>query len=143
MKITARGRYAVRIMIDIASNNTGEATKVNQIAKRQDISEKYLEQIISILKKAGFVKSTRGAQGGYWLAKDASFYTVGMILRLTEGNLCLVENDVGECGGCDTCETLDVWKQLNAAVSNVIDGVTIADLAAKQIARTSRNNCGE
>jgi len=136
MKITARGRYAVRIMIDLAINDTGAAAKANQIAKRQDISEKYLEQIISVLKKAGFVRSTRGAQGGYRLAKDASSYTVGMILRLTEGNLCPVENDVGECGGCDTCETLDVWKQLNAAISNVIDGVTIADLAAKQAART-------
>ena len=139
MKITARGRYAVRIMIDLAINDTGAAAKANQIAKRQDISEKYLEQIISVLKKAGFVRSTRGAQGGYRLAKDASSYTVGMILRLTEGNLCPVENDVGECGGCDTCETLDVWKQLNAAISNVIDGVTIADLAAKQIARQCSN----
>ncbi|MCL2052592.1 MAG: Rrf2 family transcriptional regulator [Lachnospiraceae bacterium] len=139
MKITARGRYAVRIMIDLAINDTGEAAKVNQIAKRQDISEKYLEQIISILKKAGFVKSTRGAQGGYRLAKEASSYTVGMILRLTEGNLCPVENDVGECGGCDTCETLDVWKQLNAAINDVIDGVTIADLKAKQIARQNRS----
>jgi Rrf2 family protein len=135
MKITARGRYAVRIMIDLALNDTGEVTKVNQIAKRQDISEKYLEQIISVLKKAGFVKSIRGAQGGYRLAKAPADYTVGMILRLTEGNLCPVENEVGACDGCDTCETLDVWKQLNMAINNVIDGVTIADLAAKQVAR--------
>jgi Rrf2 family protein len=138
MKITAKGRYAIRIMIDLAVNNSGEYAKVNQIAKRQDISEKYLEQIISVLKKAGYVKSTRGAQGGYRLARDASSYTVGMILRLTEGSLCPVENTVGECGGCDTCETLDVWKQLNAAINQVVDGVTIADLAAKQIARQNQ-----
>jgi Rrf2 family protein len=139
MKITAKGRYAIRIMIDLALSDSDEYAKVNQIAKRQDISEKYLEQIISILKKAGFVKSSRGAQGGYRLAKDASAYTVGMILRLTEGNLCPVDNTVSDCGGCDTCETLDVWKQLNAAINQVVDGVTIADLAAKQIARQNQS----
>lgn len=135
MKITARSRYAVRIMIDLALIDSGEITQVNQIAKRQNISEKYLEQIISVLKKAGFVKSIRGAQGGYRLNQDASTYTVGMILRLTEGSLCPVEGDVSECQGCDTCETLDVWKQLNSAISQIVDNVTIADLAKKQLTR--------
>lgn len=144
MKISSRGRYAVRIMVDLAVNNTGEYTKVNQIARRQDISEKYLEQIISVLNKAGYVKSTRGAQGGYKLARDAGLYTVGMILRLTEGSLCPVaclEGDTNECERCDTCETLDVWKQLNAAINHVVDGVTIADLAEKQLARQNSMDC--
>lgn len=87
MRISTKGRYAVRVMLDLAVNNTGEYIKVKQIADRQGISEKYLEQIIAILNKAGFVKSTRGAQGGYRLSRDPAEYTVGQILRLTEGSL--------------------------------------------------------
>lgn len=83
MKISTKGRYAVRVMLDLALNDTGEYVKVREIAKRQEISEKYLEQIIAVLNKAGYVRSTRGAQGGYKIAKDPSQYTVGMILRLT------------------------------------------------------------
>ena len=90
MKISTKGRYAVRVMLDLAVHNTGEYIKVKKIAERQEISEKYLEQIISVLNKAGYVKSTRGAQGGYRIAGDPEDYTVGMILRLTEGNLCPV-----------------------------------------------------
>ena len=87
MKISTRGRYAVRVMVDLALHDSGECVKVKQIADRQELSEKYLEQIIAILNKAGFVKSVRGAQGGYRLTKDPSEYTVGEILRLTEGCL--------------------------------------------------------
>lgn len=135
MKISTKGRYAVRVMLDLALNNTGEYIKVKDIAARQEISEKYLEQIISILNKAGYVKSVRGAQGGYKIAKDPSSYTVGMILRLTEGSLnpvaCL-DDEVNECERCDTCETLGVWKELAKAINNVVDNVTIADLVERQ-----------
>ena len=135
MKISTKGRYAVRVMLDLALNNTGEYIKVKDIAARQEISEKYLEQIISILNKAGYVKSVRGAQGGYKIAKDPSNYTVGMILRLTEGSLnpvaCL-DDEVNECERCDTCETLVVWKELAKAINNVVDNVTIADLVERQ-----------
>lgn len=135
MRISTKGRYAVRVMLDLAVNNTGEYIKVKDIAARQDISEKYLEQIISILNKAGFVKSVRGAQGGYRIARDPSEYTVGMILRLTEGSLnpvaCL-DDEINECERCDTCETLEVWKELAAAIDHVVDGVTVADLAERQ-----------
>lgn len=134
MKISTKGRYAVRVMLDLALNDTGEYVKVREIAKRQEISEKYLEQIIAVLNKAGFVRSTRGAQGGYKIAKDPSQYTVGMILRLTEGSLCPVaclETEDNECDRCDTCETLQVWKDLNDAINRVVDGVTIADLVAR------------
>lgn len=135
MRISTKGRYAVRVMLDLAVNNTGEYIKVKDIAARQEISEKYLEQIISVLNKAGYVKSVRGAQGGYRIARDPAEYTVGMILRLTEGSLnpvaCL-DDDVNECERCDTCETLEVWKELAEAIDNVVDHVTVADLVERQ-----------
>lgn len=143
MKISTKGRYAVRVMLDLAIHNSGEYIKVKQIAKRQGISEKYLEQIIAVLNKAGYVKSARGAQGGYRLAGDAKDYTVGMVLRLTEGSLCPVaclEDKVNECQRCDTCETLHVWKELNEAINKVVDGVTIGDLAGRQLAREDAMN---
>ncbi|MCM1056044.1 MAG: Rrf2 family transcriptional regulator [Firmicutes bacterium] len=139
MKISTRGRYAVRLMLDLALNDTGECIKVKDIAKRQGISEKYLEQIIAVLNKAGYVKSVRGAQGGYRLAKDPGDYTVGMILRLTEGTLAPVaclEEGAPACERCDTCETLEVWKELYEAVNNVIDNVTVADLAQRHRSRS-------
>lgn len=95
MTISTKGRYALRIMIDLA-DHIGETIKLKDIASRQGISEKYMEQIIAVLNKAGYVRSTRGAQGGYQLVKAPKDYTVGMILRLTEGSLapveCLAEN---------------------------------------------------
>lgn len=135
MKISTKGRYAVRVMLDLAMNNTGECIKVKEIAGRQSLSEKYLEQIIAILNKAGYVKSVRGAQGGYRLAKDPKEYTVGMILRLTEGSLAPVaclDAGADECERCDTCETLEVWNELYEAVNNVVDNITIADLVEKR-----------
>ena len=138
MKISTKGRYAVRVMIDLALRNTGECIKVKEIAGRQGISEKYLEQIIAVLNKAGYVKSVRGAQGGYRLARDPAEYTVGMILRLTEGSLapvaCLDEN-ADECTRIDTCETLQVWKDLYDAINQVVDHVTVADLVEQHIER--------
>lgn len=131
MKISTKGRYAVRVMMDLALHNTGECIKVKDIAERQGISEKYLEQIIGILNKAGYVKSVRGAQGGYRLAREPKEYTVGMILRLTEGSLAPVaclEEDMISCDRVDTCETLQVWKNLYDAINQVVDNVTVADL---------------
>ena len=138
MKISTRGRYAVRVMLDLAFHSNGECIKVKEIANRQGISEKYLEQIIAILNKAGYVKSVRGAQGGYRLTKAPEEYTVGEILRLTEGSLapvtCLEDGAEG-CERCDTCETLEVWQQLYEAVNQVVDSVTIADLLKRRIMR--------
>lgn len=139
MKISTKGRYAVRVMFDLALNNTGECIKVKDIAKRQGISEKYLEQIIAVLNKAGYVKSVRGAQGGYRMTKKPEEYTVGMILRLTEGIMAPVgslEEGTHECEKCDISETMDVWKELYAAINQVIDSVTIADLVEKRKKRT-------
>ncbi len=135
MKISTKGRYALRLMLDLALNNSGEPVRIKDIAARQEISDKYLEQIISTLNKAGYVKSVRGPQGGYHLAKEPSQYTVGMILRLTEGSLAPVaclENEENDCPRRTYCVTLRLWQMLNDAISNVIDKVTLADLVEWQ-----------
>jgi len=142
MKISTKGRYAVRVMLDLALNDNGECIKVKEIASRQNLSEKYLEQIIAILNKAGYVKSVRGAQGGYRLAGSADEYTVGMILRLTEGSLAPVaclDAEAEECDRCDTCETLEVWNEVYRAVNNVVDNITIGDLVEKRRKRLEQN----
>ena len=135
MKISTRGRYALRLMLDLALNDQDQYLTIKSIAERQEISVKYLEQIITVLSRAGFVKSTRGSQGGYKLARPAEEYTVGMILRLIEGSLVPVacmENEPNQCPRCDKCATLDLWKQLDEAISGVIDNTTLADLASIQ-----------
>ena len=129
MKISTKGRYALRLMLDLAVYDTGDPVRIKDIAARQEISEKYLEQIISILNKAGYVKSIRGPQGGYHLMKDPAQYTVGMILRLTEGSLAPVaclEDEVNACERQEGCVTLRLWQMLNQAVSDVVDRVTLA-----------------
>ena len=131
MKISTKGRYALRLMLDLALNNTGEAVSLKDIARRQDISDKYLEQIISILNKAGYVRSIRGAQGGYMLRRPPKEYTVGMILRLTEGTLApvsCVEDDAVECEREASCVTFIVWKKINDAINEVVDNITLEDL---------------
>lgn len=135
MKISTKGRYALRLMLDLALNNTGEYITIKSIAARQEISEKYLEQIISILNKAGYVRSIRGAQGGYRLAKEPVEYTVGMILRLTEGSIAPVDcldEESDACARCNGCVTREVWKELYDAISNVVDRITLQDLVEKQ-----------
>lgn len=131
MKISTKGRYALRLMLDLAMNEKEEPIRVKEIAGRQDISDKYLEQIISILTKAGYVRSLRGPQGGYRLVKSARDYTVGSILRLTEGNLCPVsclEDEVNLCERKEDCMTLPLWKRLDEAIKGVVDNVTLQDL---------------
>ncbi len=122
-------------MLDLAQNDTSQYMTIKSISDRQEISSKYLEQIISTLSRAGFVKSIRGSQGGYKLARPASEYTIGMILRLIEGSLVPVacmDDDPNQCPRCETCVTLDVWKQIDEAVSNVVDHITLVDLINKQ-----------
>ncbi|MCI7321934.1 MAG: Rrf2 family transcriptional regulator [Lachnospiraceae bacterium] len=132
MKISTKGRYAVRLMLDLALNNTGEPISLKDVAKRQGISDKYLEQIISVLNRAGFVKSVRGAQGGYYLRKRPEDYTMGMILRLTEGSLapvsCIDEEDEVKCDKQDSCVTVILWRKINDAISDVVDNTTLQDL---------------
>ncbi len=140
MKISTKGRYALRLMLDLALNEKEEPIRVKEIAGRQEISDKYLEQIISVLTKAGFVRSMRGPQGGYRLTKTAQEYTVGSILRLTEGNLCPVaclEDEVNLCERKDECMTLPLWEKMDAAIKGVIDNITLQDLIDWQ----TQENC--
>ena len=133
MKISTKGRYALRLMVDLAVNNTGENISIKEISARQNISIKYLEQIISMLNRAGYVKSERGANGGYRLAKKPEDYTVGMILRLTEGSLApvaCIEDGECTCERYASCVTVSVWKKINDAINGVVDNITIADLAS-------------
>ena len=135
MKISTKGRYALRLMLDLALHDSDAPVRIKDIAARQDISDKYLEQIISSLNKAGYVKSIRGPQGGYKLARDPESYTVGMILRLTEGSLAPVaclDDEVNTCDRQETCATLKLWQMLDEAIKGVVDRVTLADLVESQ-----------
>ena len=139
MKISTRGRYALRLMLDLALNDQDQYITIKSVSERQQISGKYLEQIISVLSRAGFVKSIRGAQGGYKLAKPPEDYTVGAILRLIEGSLAPVaclEDEPNQCPRCGTCPTLGIWKKIDHAVAEIVDNITLADLAADQRAGT-------
>lgn len=131
MKVSTKGRYALRLLTDLAIHSTGEPVKLKDIAMRQGISDKYSEQIISVLNKGGVVKSIRGAQGGYILKKTPSDYTVGMILRLTEGSLApvsCVDDDELACDKAGGCATVKLWMMMNEAVKSVVDKVTLQDL---------------
>ena len=131
MKISTKGRYALRLMLDLAANSQHEYTPVKEISLRQDISDKYLEQIVSLLHKAGYVRSIRGAQGGYMLKMEPQNYTVGMILRQTEGSLApvaCIEDDEIVCDRQQQCVTSIVYKKINDAISGVVDNITLQDL---------------
>ena len=143
MKISTKGRYAIRLMLDLASDTSGKAVSLNDIAARQQISEKYLEQIISVLNKAGYVRSIRGPQGGYLLVKEPKEYTVGMILRATEGDLAPVScvgNGAVECDRADGCVTVRIWQKINDAVKDVVDNITLADLVQWQLEENQTND---
>lgn len=131
MKISTKGRYALRLMIDIAQNSKGEYIRLKDISERQGISEKYLEQITGTLTKMGLIKGVRGAQGGYKLVKNPSEYSIGSILRVTEGSMapvaCLddVENS---CPRKDKCLTLGFWEEFSKVINDFIDSKTLQDL---------------
>lgn len=135
MRISTKGRYAIRLMLDLAVNGDGEPIRLKDVAKRQEISEKYLEQIISVLNKAGFVRSVRGPMGGYVLQRPARDYTVGMILRQTEGSLSFVEcaeDGAVRCPREEKCAARMLWGKINDAVSEVVDHTTLEDLVQWQ-----------
>jgi len=130
MKISTKGRYALRVMIDLALHNDGNFVSIKDIAVRQEISNKYLEQIISLLNKAGYLESARGNTGGYRLAKNPSEYVIGDILRATEGDLspifCL--SKVGECSRKENCKTFSFWQGLDNVIAEYVDSKTLEDL---------------
>ncbi len=136
MKISTRGRYGLKAMIDIASEGTGgRCVTLKSIAERQGIPENYLEQIVAILKKSGFLKSMRGASGGYILNTDPSKISVGDILRALEGSLspveCLESADCS-CGtaDCGSCATKTVWGKIYERLNDVVDSISLSELAS-------------
>lgn len=140
MKMSTKGRYGLKAMVDIAANcgiGQENCVSIKSVANRQNISESYLEQLIAPLKKAGFVKSTRGAQGGYVLAKSPSEITVGEILRVLEGSLDVVEctsnKDACGSGNCNNCVTKNVWEKLSESMNEAADSITLEMLAQQSI----------
>ena len=133
MWISTKGKNAVKVMIDLGMYTTGEPVKVKDIARRQDISEKYLEQIIAMLNKAGLVKSIRGAKGGYVLGQDLKQVTVGRILEAAEGDMSVVDN-LGEVTGENLTDIVcdKLWGRLDESVRQVLDHQTLADLVEEQ-----------
>jgi Rrf2 family protein len=136
MKISTKGRYALRIMIELAQNKNDKPIPLKQISQKQDISAKYLESIISILNKHNFVFSTRGINGGYVLSKEPSEYTIGSILRVTEGSLspvnCL-ECQPNRCIRSADCLTLPLWQNIGKMINDYLDSITLEDILNKNI----------
>jgi len=131
MMISTRGRYALRVMIDMAEHGDGGYIAMREIAARQQISLKYIERILPVLVSAKLVEGVHGKGGGYRLTKSPSEYKVGDILTLTEGTLAPVaclECDAGACDRSADCRTLPLWKELGSRISDYLDSVTLADL---------------
>lgn len=131
MMISTKGRYALRVMIDLAQNNTGEFISLKDVAGRQGISMKYLEMIVSLLNKGKMVESQRGKSGGYRLARKPSEYTIESILTLTEGTLApvnCVENGAKNCDRAANCITLPLWQKLDHVIDEYLESVTLEDL---------------
>lgn len=135
MKISTKGRYAVRMLLDLAEHENDGYIPLKNIAERQNISKKYLEQIVNILNKSDVLQTSRGFQGGYRLAKPPKEYTVGMILKLTEGSLAPVsclEQTPNRCSRSGECATLFVWQGLGEIINNYLDSITLQDILDKK-----------
>ena len=142
MKIWTKGRYALRMMLDLAEHQNDGYVALKDIAQRQNVSKKYLEQIVPILNKSDILRTNRGFQGGYRLAKSPDKYTVGEILRVTEGSLspvaCLDREPI-ECERSAECPTLPVWQGLYKVINEYLDSVTLQDILNQQKERASNN----
>ena len=149
MKISTKGRYGLRALIDIAQDSEIEPVPISSISARQDISERYLEQLMALLKRAGLIKSIRGAGGGYVLAKDVSEISVGDVLRALEGNLepveCAAFHEEESCEAAGGCVTKYVWKKINESINRTVDEIDLKQLVeeSKQIQQnlTIQKNC--
>ena len=134
MKVSTKGRYALRLMISIAEKGEGSVTTLREVSEEQSISVKYLEQLVSALTCAGLLQGHRGAHGGYSLARPAGEITAGDVIRASEGGMAPVaclEDGFGLCPRADFCETLSFWKGLDEVIDAYLDGVSLADLAEK------------
>ena len=142
MKISTKGRYALRMLIDLALHQQDGFIALKDIASRQNISKKYLEQIVPILNKSNILQAHRAFQGGYRLVTPPSTYTVGIILRLTEGSLtpiaCLDWNPEG-CERRNECMTLPMWQGLSKVIADYLDNITLQDIIDDYQARSVNN----
>ncbi|MDA3845981.1 MAG: Rrf2 family transcriptional regulator [Vallitaleaceae bacterium] len=136
MKLSTKGRYGLRAMIDIGMFSTEEKVSIKSIAERQHISENYLEQLIALLKKAKLVTSSRGARGGYSLSRASDKISLGEILRALEGDLnpvdCVTNNKDNVCEDSDSCATKFVWKKISDSINEVVNNITLKDLVDEQ-----------
>lgn len=132
MKISTKGRYAMRMLLDLAEHQNSGFIALKDIAERQNISKKYLEQIIPIFNRSGILRTNRGAQGGYQLAQPPDRYTVGEVLRLTEGSMCPVacaeQNPASACERTVDCAMLPVWQGLGRVINEYLDSITLQDI---------------
>lgn len=142
MKISTKGRYALRMLLDLAEHQNDGFISLKDIAERQNISKKYLEQIVPVLNKSDVLRTNRGFQGGYQLSKSPDKYTVGEILRLTEGSLspvaCL-DHDPVDCERSGERATLSVWQGLYRTINEYLDGITLQDILDQQRERYSND----
>lgn len=142
LKLSTKGRYGLRALIDLAQYSSGGPVSTASISARQDISERYLEQLMSMMKKAGLVKSIRGAGGGYVLAKDMCEISVGDVLRALEGSLepvnCAGLEPEGMCSASDSCVAKYVWQRINESINRTVDEIRL-----DQLVDQSRRQCGE
>ena len=134
MKLSTKGRYGLRALIDLAQNGGEQPVSITSISTRQDISERYLEQLMSMLKKAGIVRSVRGAGGGYVLVKRLEDISVGDVLRALEGSL----EPNGGCSVSDSCVTKYVWKKINDSINQTVDEIKL-DQLVKENGKNCRN----
>ena len=135
MKISTKGRYALRMLIDLAEHQNAGYISLKEIAERQHISKKYLEQIIPVFNKTDMLRTNRGSQGGYMLARSPEKYTVGEILRLTEGSLSpvsCVDQEPIQCDRSADCATLPIWQGLSRVINEYLDGITLQDILDQQ-----------
>ena len=144
MKISTKGRYALRLMLDLALSNDGQPVSLRDVAKRQGISDKYLEQIVTPLARVGLVKSERGSQGGYRLTKAPADYTAGEILRAIEGSVAPIPclgSETNECPMWEQCFTLPFWTGLDEVINQYIDSVTLEQLSSQLPASDKKDGC--
>ncbi len=136
MKLSTKGRYGLRALVDLALNSEPDAVSISSIAQRQGISERYLEQLMAKLKKAGIIAGIRGAQGGYVLARSPQEITIGDVLRALEGNLnavdCPAILDAGNCTGSEHCAAKMVWKKINDVINQTVNSIRLSDLIEEQ-----------
>lgn len=151
MKLSTKGKYGLRAIIDLARYSENEPVSISNISSRQDISERYLEQLVALMKKAGLVKSIRGASGGYVLAKDMNEISVGDVLRALEGDIepvkCMGFEEHGGCSASGECVTKYVWQRINDSINHTVDNIKLSELVKESkilnpYGEHNSNNCG-